>query len=152
MDTDGSGDEPPKVDKAASKPGTSKGANVFEDDEELQVASDQEFSQKRLKIGKKEKIITKGKKTSHKMVEKNYAPNEAPDKSHKYYFRAHIGAGYHVSVAKWLKNNLNYVQIRKATTGANVPIQQYECLKQAIIDIEKNVPKHVLKNEVEASD
>lgn len=101
---------------------------------------------KKKTVGKK----TAQKKKQFKTITKNFAPEDTPDKAHKYYYRAFIGGGFHVSFAKWLKNNQKYIQIRKGAggpTGANVPVSQYKHLRNAINDIEKLCPKELLKND-----
>ncbi len=171
-DDDGEATPMPSTSKKAAK--TLRGPNKkraktveLEDEDEEMEFSESEVSQKRfLKgsgksadkkkkgSGKKpiaKKFITKSKK-SFKTITKNYCPDDAPDKQHKYYFRAFIGGGFHVSLAKWLRNNQKYIQIRKATTGANIPVSQFKYLKKAIIDMENDCPKELMKNELSSSE
>lgn len=161
----------PSTSKKATKArggSNKKRAKVLEPEEEEEEMefSENEVSQKRFlkgagKSAEKKKKGTGKKpnskklsqsKKSFKTITKNYCPDDAPDKQHKYYFRAFIGGGFHVSLAKWLRNNQKYVQIRKATTGANIPVSQFKYLKKAILDMEKGCPKELMKNELSSSD
>lgn len=128
-----------------------------EEEEEEDEISDNEVSQKKfLKPAAKKptkktagkKVAVSSKKRPFKTITKNYCPDDAPDSQHKYYFRAFIGAGFHVSLAKWLKNNQKYVQIRKGGAGANVPVSQFQFLKQAILDLETNCKYELTKEEL----
>lgn len=116
-------------------------------DEELVVVDPTADSQKRVKLVKKEKKDKKNEagkdqKSKFQTISKNFAPNESPDEQHKYYYRAFIGGGFYVSLAKWLRNNQKYIQIRKsATSGANVPVENFRQLKAAINDLGANCPK-----------
>lgn len=118
-----------------------------EDQEEMEF-SESEVSQKRFLKGSNKSTGNKkrsGKKSisrksqqlkkTFKTITKNYCSDDAPDKQHKYYFRAFIGGGFHVSLAKWLKNKQKYIQIRKATAAANILVSQIKFLKKKIMDI-----------------
>lgn len=158
-ESEGEGTSAPKSSQDR-KPSTSKKAKPTHGaaDEDDRAFSGNEVSQKgylneKAKSGfSKQQAVTKPDKQKFKTITKNYCPDDAPDNQHKYYFRANIGTGFTVSLAKWFKNNQKYIQIRKATTGANIPISQYKYLKKAILDLERLCPKALMKNEVPSDD
>jgi len=137
--------------KVVKKKGTKRPKqDPAESGEDEATVSESEISQKRFKVvkkkatgpkpGKKEKPkVMRASKKGFKTITKNYAPDESPDDQNKYYFRAFIGGGFYVSLAKWIRNNQKYIQIRKsATSGANIPLAQFKYLKEAIEDMEKD--------------
>lgn len=144
--------------KARSVKAPAKKRSKTEEQEEEFEFSETENSQKRYlksiakSTGKGTKKVGKAQqKKQFRTITKNFAPDDAPDQNHKYYYRAFIGGGFNVTFAKWLKNNQKYIQIRKGfgnSMGANVPVAQYTHLKNAINDIEKLCPKELFKQKM----
>jgi len=87
---------------------------------------------------------------------RNFAPpgetNEG-DNQNNIHWEGYIGGNYHVKLQTWKKNDKLYLAIRKnQNIGANIPIEYFHCLLEALRCVQKECADLIPSKESDTSD